>query len=222
MSIHVAILQKPYLDALLHGRKTIESRLTRTAQPPFGQVEVGDRIYFKRSGGAFAVTARAARVHSHDNLTPAAIGRLRQRFNHAVGGDAAYWRSKREARFATFIELRDVQPIDVGPPYRKSAYKAWFVLPDEADPVFEVTLTAGAIRNGYVPVIARPAFFGGTMFELHLPDGRRVTSDLYRRQRIRWRGWCDYFHEHRLQRGDAVRFVREGRARYRVTLIHRT
>lgn len=220
MSIHVAILQPPYLEAILHGRKTLESRLTRTAQPPFGVIEAGERIYLKRSGGAFVAVARAGRVHGYDNLTPASVEKLRRRFNDAVGGDADYWQRKRDARYATFIELCDVEPMDVGPSYRKSAYKAWFVLPDEADPMLEVTLTAGALRNGYVPVTRRPGFFGSQPFELQLPDGQRVTTDLYRQQRLRWRGWRDRFAQHNMRPGDVVRFVREEPRRYRVALIH--
>lgn len=219
MAIHVAILQSPYLNAVLEGRKTMESRLTRTAQPPYGAIDAGERIFLKRSGGSFVATAQAGAVHSFDQLTPGDVDKLRRRFNAAVGGDPAYWQRKRDARFATFIELRDVRPISIGPTYRKSAYKAWFVLPDEADPVLDVTLTDGALRNGYVPVKGRTGFFDTEDFELHLPDGQRIRTDLYRGQRIRWRGWRGYFDHHHVQPGDVVRFVREDEGRYRVMLI---
>ncbi|MFW6059224.1 MAG: ASCH domain-containing protein [Phycisphaeraceae bacterium] len=216
MATHIAILQRPYLDLVLAGRKTLESRLTKTAQPPFGVVSPGDRIYLKRSGGPFAAIARAGDVHSYDNLTPTHIDKLRKRFNDRVRGNADYWRMKRNARYATFIELHDVAPIDVGPDYRKSAYKAWFVLPDAADPVLEVALTTGALRNGYVPIAGRADFFGAGDFELHLPDGQRITTDLYRAQRIRWRSWRSYFETANAKPGDLVRFVALGQRRYRV------
>lgn len=221
MAIHVAILRTPYLKAVLEGRKTIESRLTRTAQPPYGMVNAGDRIFLKRSGGSFAATAHAKAVHSFDGLTPADIDALRRRFNKAVKGDDDYWQAKSNARFATFIELADVHPVSVGPMYSKSAYKAWFVLPDEADPVLDVELTEGSVRNGYVSVSERREYFEPDGFELLLPDGRSITSDLYRGQRIRWRGWRDLFRSHGLEAGDVARFVRRGAGRYGVSLIRR-
>ncbi len=217
MSVHIAILQKPYLNAVLAGRKTIESRLTKTMQPPHGMVQEGERIFFKLSGGPFKATARAGTVQYFDQLTPPRIDALRQRFNDAVCGTADYWRMKRSARFATFIELDELTPTEVGPRFTKSPYRAWFVLPDEADPVFEVTLTAGALRNGYVPVAKRPAFFGPGDFELLLPDGERVRTDLYQNQRIRWRGWRRQFELAGIGPGDKVRFVAMGEGRYRVT-----
>lgn len=222
MAIHVAILQQPYLEAVLRGRKTMESRLTRTAQPPHGMIAPGERIFLKRSGGAFAATARAGKVHSFDQLTPSDIHALRRRFNEAVGGTRAYWQEKRDARFATFIELRDVRSVSVGPPYKKSAYKAWFVLDEAADPVLEVPLSEGALRNGYVPVAARPDYFTEPRITLELPDGRCVSTGLYQGRRLRWRGWRAYFQEHGLRAGDLARFVREHAGHYRVSLIRLT
>jgi len=49
--IHVAILKPGYIQAILAGTKTIESRLTKTAQPPYGKVVTGERLYLKASGG---------------------------------------------------------------------------------------------------------------------------------------------------------------------------
>ena len=230
MGVHVAILQRPYLRLVLDGRKTVESRLSKSAVSPYGQVRRGDRIYLKASGGPFMAAARAGWVESHQDLTPRQVDRLRQRLNALVCGDAAYWKMKREARYATFIELRDVRPIDEGPPFKPSRYRAWFVLPEDADAALhaqgdhraiELPLTAGAVRNRYVSVNGQADFFPHGEFTLELPDGETVRTSLYRGQRIRWRGWGVYFAAHRLDAGDAVRFVASGRGRYRVLLIRR-
>jgi hypothetical protein len=39
---HLAVMTGPYLDRLLDGTKTIESRFTRHRIAPFGQVHSGD------------------------------------------------------------------------------------------------------------------------------------------------------------------------------------
>ena len=76
MSIHVAIVHKPYDEHILAGRKTVEARLTKTSVPPFGCIKPGDRIYFKRSSGPFFVVATAVRVWMADRLEAADIDRI--------------------------------------------------------------------------------------------------------------------------------------------------
>jgi len=46
---HLVILKKPYLDAILSGRKRIESRFTRTKRYAFGRVLPGDELFLKVS-----------------------------------------------------------------------------------------------------------------------------------------------------------------------------
>ena len=133
--IHVAILIPGYIDAILDGRKTIESRLTKTAQPPFGKIKAGQRLYLKASGGPFMATAVAGGVQSFDGLTPGGIDKLREQHNDRICGDDAFWQAKRDSRFATLIELTEVEPIDIGPPYKKAYMKAWYVLDADRDPL---------------------------------------------------------------------------------------
>lgn len=133
--IHIAILKPGYIRDILAGRKTIESRLTKTRQPPFGKVEPGERLYLKASGGPFMATAVAGQVHSFEDTSPDDINRVRDRFGKQIGGDDAYWESKRDSRYVTLVELTDIKPVDTGPDYKKAYMKAWYVLDDSASPV---------------------------------------------------------------------------------------
>ena len=54
---HLAILKKPYLDAILEGRKPVESRFTITKRAPFGQIFKGDKVFLKQSSGPVCATA---------------------------------------------------------------------------------------------------------------------------------------------------------------------
>lgn len=231
MACHVAILKRPYARAILAGTKTVESRLTRTAMPPFGQIEPGQRLYIKVSAGPFVAVARAGRVASYEGLTPARVEQLRRRYQPSVGGDDDYWRTKRDSRFALFVTLADVEPIDVGPAYRLIHMRAWHVLDDAADPIREATLTPGAIRNGYLTVnlditspdpgvpTGGPTSVGMTRppFTLILPDHTEVRTGYARGRMLRFRGWRRHFREHELRGGDVVRFVHRGGGRYRVS-----
>lgn len=51
VGIHLAVLAKPYLELIMDGIKTIESRFSRNGCAPFGCVANGDVVLLKPSGG---------------------------------------------------------------------------------------------------------------------------------------------------------------------------
>ncbi|MFC1675594.1 ASCH domain-containing protein [Planctomycetota bacterium] len=127
---HLAILKQPYLNAILDGSKVVESRLTRTRREPFGGIGVGDKIFFKVSSGAVCAVGTVADVKSFSNLTPAKVVGLKEEYNHLVLGGDDYWLSKADSRFAVFVWLKDVYPIE---PIliSKKDWRAWVVLTEK-------------------------------------------------------------------------------------------
>ena len=111
ISYHLAILKKPYLDAILRGKKRIESRFTKTRRSPFGQVLVGDKIFFKVSSGPVCAAATVAAVKNFENLTPKQILELKQQYNHSIGGGDEYWRSRADCKFGFLVWLENIEPI---------------------------------------------------------------------------------------------------------------
>jgi hypothetical protein len=217
MPIHVAILKRPYIRMILDGRKTVESRLTRTAQPPYRAIESGERVFIKASGGPFMATAIAGRIEQHDGLEPYDILRLRLRHDKAVCGDDGYWQLKQNSRFAVFVQLTRVEPIDAGPAYPRSM-RAWHVVDDSLSPLMDIPLTGGAIRNRYLSLPGTSARMRRRSVTLLMPDGREVATGFADgKPMLRWRGWGPYYEAHRMAAGDAVRFVALGSGRYRVS-----
>lgn len=147
--IHVAILVKPYLDLILSGEKTVESRLTKTARTPFERIAAGERIYFKQSSGRFRATALASAVHLFSDLSPRQVGAIRREWNGRIRGDAQFWQWKRDSRYATLIELEAVEPIEFGPRVNPQRGVAWLTLDDSLD-VYPACLdhVMHAIPNG--------------------------------------------------------------------------
>lgn len=217
--IHVAILKPNYIRDILAGTKTVESRLTKTNQPPHGRVAAGERLFLKASGGPFMATAVAGDVLSWDGLTPAGITKIRKQHGRAIGGDDAYWRLKRDSAFATLIQLGLVEPLDVGPAYKVAYMKAWYVLDEALGPLRETVLTAGAIRNRYatLPGVGKKPE-SGLRITLELPDTETIETDLSRGRTIRWRGWGPVFDAADAQPGDRLRFVALGPRHYRVSI----
>jgi len=232
MADHVAILKWPYAQMILDGQKTVECRLTRTARAPYGCIKAGERIIFKVSSGPFIATAIASKVEFSDNLTPKKVASLRQRFNHAIHGDDAFWASKCDSRYATLIHLRDVKRTAQAPKLPPSRGRAWFVL-DQArsSKSFRIVLTPGAIRNGYVRIPQTthrfpPSVYGGSKsaqagrsITLVMPDGHNIRTDILRGTMLRWRGWGGYFRDYQIHPGDAIRFAQLTPWRYRISFI---
>ncbi len=214
MAIHVAILYRPYIEMILGGRKTIESRLTINACPPYGQIKLGERIFFKASGGHFMATAIAQKIEFFNKLYPQAVKQLYRQFNDRVCGEPEYWDRKRTARHATFITLEQVRPSAVGPKMKPSQGAAWFVMPNQKGLPLPLTykLTAGAMRNHYVRLLSHRK----KPMTLLLPDQTTVQTEITPLGLMRWRGWRGYFQSQDLSLGDEVRFEPLGSERYRV------
>ncbi len=68
--VHIAIMNRQVglIDKILSGEKTIESRWLKTKSAPFGKVHVGDRIYFKESGGSVRAVALVSQVKEYSDV----------------------------------------------------------------------------------------------------------------------------------------------------------
>lgn len=124
---HLVILHKPYLDQILSGAKTVESRLSRRRHPAATRLHEGDHLYLKRAGGDVLARATAGTITVVDGLTPEGVDALARKWEGRVDGgvpDGTYWRAKRDARHALFVELRDVRPCHI-PHWLFSRNLAW-------------------------------------------------------------------------------------------------
>ena len=108
--VHLAIIHKPYLDAILDGSKTVEARISKVRCAPFGRVERGDTIYLKQKGGPVRALAIASGVRTYEGLSPDGLRQLRQEWNDRIGGPSAYWSGREGCRYATLIELSELTP----------------------------------------------------------------------------------------------------------------
>jgi len=124
---HLAILKKPYLDAILDGRKRVESRFSKTKRYAFGQVLPGDILFLKLSSGPVCAVATVAAVKNFENLTPKQIAEIKQQYNRYIRGTDEYWHSRANCKSGFLVWLKDVRAIE---PVRihKKDWRAWVVL----------------------------------------------------------------------------------------------
>jgi len=107
VGIHLGVFVEPYLEAILDGRKTIESRFGRNRNAPFARVSPGDVILLKRSGGPVVGVAMAGRTDYY-LLVSATLSDLRRRFaSRLFAEDDDFWSARADKRFATLIEIGD-------------------------------------------------------------------------------------------------------------------
>jgi ASC-1-like (ASCH) protein len=129
---HLVILKKPYLDAILDGRKLIESRFSKTKRNAFGRVLPGDILLLKQSSGPVCGMATVEAVKNFENLTAEKIADIKERYNDYIRGADEYWRSKADCKFGFLAWLKDVRTIE---PVRihKNDWRAWVVLTEKED-----------------------------------------------------------------------------------------
>ena len=113
---HVAFIRPDVAAKIRRGSKTIESRLSRN-RPPAWQVEAGDCILFKETGGEITLQATVAQVHRFDALRPCDIEALADLFSPAMDTSPAnpYWSRKARSRYAVFIVLDQVTEVTFPP-----------------------------------------------------------------------------------------------------------
>lgn len=127
-SIHLAILVEPYLEYILNGSKTIESRFSKNRIAPFGAVESGDVVLLRGSNdNSLSGLCLVRKVWSY-YLDSMSLGLIRSDFEIELRVESSsFWEERKEARFATLMRISDVcrlPPIAVP----KRDRRGWVVL----------------------------------------------------------------------------------------------
>jgi HJR/Mrr/RecB family endonuclease len=103
------------LDKITNGQKTIESRWLVRRTAPWQKVSPGDLIFFKNSGDSVRIVATVASVDEIDQLNPAQVSKLLQRYHTELGIDsrdlAAYTKLFQAKRYVVLIFLKEVKPV---------------------------------------------------------------------------------------------------------------
>jgi hypothetical protein len=122
------VLVAPFLDHILEGRKTVETRFGITKGPPFGRIKRGDLLLLKRSAGPLVGIARVSKSESM-SLSDETWPRLRA-LSKQICADEQFWSERRDKRYATiaFIDrVRSLRAVSV----EKADRRGWVVLPPD-------------------------------------------------------------------------------------------
>ncbi len=109
--LHLAIFVEPYLQYILEGKKTVESRFGVHRRSPFGYVREGDVLLLKKSGGPITGICLVGQVWFY-RLDARSWRKIKQEFSSSLcAQDPEFWNQRRAASFATLMLVKDVRPI---------------------------------------------------------------------------------------------------------------
>lgn len=127
INIHLGIFIEPYLQLIIEGKKTIESRFSVNQCSPFGKVSKGDVLLLKRSGGpivAICLINDAWFYHLNKELW----SEIKEVHAKALCiEDPEFWQQKVNSNYATLMRVKNVHsmsPIN----FEKSDRRGWVVL----------------------------------------------------------------------------------------------
>jgi len=127
---HLAVLRQPFLDLILGGKKTIESRFLKRRNKPYNAVKAGDLVVMKKSGGLVLGEFTVSKVETFSDLTPEIVRKLLKKNAKAlcVSDDPSFWEPKQNSKYAVLIHIE--KPIRYKEPYSfpKRDMRGWVVL----------------------------------------------------------------------------------------------
>ena len=126
-SVHLAIFVEPYLQYVLDGKKTIESRFSTRRFAPYGQVDQGDIILLKKASGPIVGLCQVSSAWFYQ-LVKESLDKIKR--DYAVelcAQDPEFWKEREGASFATLIRISNVLQIE---PFAvsKRDRRGWVVL----------------------------------------------------------------------------------------------
>jgi hypothetical protein len=132
VGIHLAVVLEPYLQFILNGSKSIESRFSRNGCAPFRRVVAGDVVLLKRSSGPVVGLCTVSDVWDY-RLTGRTLREIKDRFGPAICPQDGFWEDRQDAAFATLMRLDSARLMpDLTVPKRDR--RGWVVLRDHRVP----------------------------------------------------------------------------------------
>jgi len=126
-SLHLGVFNQPYLDFVLCGRKTVESRFSAVRCAPYDRVTKGDVLIVKAASGPVVGLCLIEHVWSY-RLDAASWKFVRRSFTQQLcAEDPEFWSSRTHANFATLMRITRPTAVD-GIACEKRDRRGWVVI----------------------------------------------------------------------------------------------
>lgn len=128
-SIHLAIFIEPYLQYILEGKKTVESRFSKPKIAPYERAKKGDIILLKATGGPIVGVCQISDVSFYE-LDSGVLLEIQREFTAMLcAEDPEFWKQRESAVYASLIRLkavREIRPMK----FYKTDRRGWIVIDD--------------------------------------------------------------------------------------------
>lgn len=127
-------MNKRTIEAILSGRKTIETRFSLHQIAPFGVISVGDIVYLKPPGEEIIGQFRVRKVFSIAGLVSEDMKKIFKDYGKQISmgdkvEDERYQQSKLSCKFGTLIFIGESERFIVSPlKVNKSDQRGWVVI----------------------------------------------------------------------------------------------
>lgn len=129
MKKHLAIFKGEAGEAILSGKKTIESRFSKVKSVPFGVISSGDLVYIKPSGEDIIGQFRVKKVFFFDGLNLSDLSYLRNLYGEGLSVEEDYWEKNKNAHYGTLIFIGNSARFITSPvKFVKKDLRGWVVL----------------------------------------------------------------------------------------------
>ena len=112
---HLAILNKKdkdWLQLILEGKKTIESRWYKNRRTPWNNIHQGDIVYLKKSGEPVTAKGIVDKVIQFEDLTEKMIKSIYDKYGEAIGRERQEFekavKDSKNKRYCILIFLKKV------------------------------------------------------------------------------------------------------------------
>jgi ASC-1-like (ASCH) protein len=110
--LHLAIFVEPFLQYMLEGKKTVETRFSINRVAPFEKVKKGDYLLLKKTGGPVVGITKVTNVWFY-NIDEESIEFIRRKFGRMIcAEDDDFWEERSKKMFATLMQVGDVYQFD--------------------------------------------------------------------------------------------------------------
>ncbi len=141
MTKHLAILSQPFLDLILDGKKTIESRFSKVRCAPHGVVKTGDIVLMKKPGGKVLGQFTVGKVLYFPDITPEQFEHVKSHAKEICADyDPHFWETRTAARYVTLMSVLDVVRYETPMSVAKKDKRGWAVIPEIYQPTLFDTI----------------------------------------------------------------------------------
>jgi hypothetical protein len=126
--LHLAIFSHGFIDKIFIGKKTIDARFSQIRCMPYGNIEKGDLVLMKKSGGPVIGYFVAGKIKFFEDLTKKRLNLIVKKYRNELALSNNFWDSKKESKYLTLIQITRPAKFRIPISVKKRSLSGWVSL----------------------------------------------------------------------------------------------